>query len=212
MSQGTAQPVPFTFLTSWRLTVTLAIILVATVVTLKLTRGNDAPLQRSEPAGTADAPAAGAGLSDLSMKEMTALEKAVADKPDDAPAWLRLSNMLQDAKLYPRAIESYGKYLELKPDDPDARVDLGVTYYEYAISDSTKRVEYLSLAQKNFEYALNQNPKHQLAMFNLGIVFLQDGDMHGANTWFTKCAAVDTSTDTGKKAQMMIHQHTFSQQ
>ena len=50
----------------------------------------------------------------------------------------------------PRAIETYKKYLRLKPADADARVDMGICYYESGDSPT---------ALKEMQTALNVRPE-----------------------------------------------------
>jgi lipoprotein NlpI len=60
--------------------------------------------------------------------------------------------------------------------------------------------------QKAISYA----PKHQLAYFNLGIVTLQGGDMQGSQEWFAKCIAIDSTTESARRAQQLMQQHSFT--
>ena len=105
----------------------------------------------------------------------------------------------------------YEKYLKLNPSNIDAQVDLGVTYFELGLVDSSHMLQNLHTAQHLMEQAIQRSPKHQLALFNLGIISLHTGDMHGANEWFKKTADIDTTTQVGRKAQILLNQHTFNQ-
>jgi tetratricopeptide (TPR) repeat protein len=122
-----------------------------------------------------------------------------------------LANRLHDARAFPGAVSMYERYLKLNPSNPDARVDLGISYFELALGDSLRREEYFGLARKEMQQALQYAPSHQLAHFNLGIVSLHTGDMMGANEWFRKCVKIDPNSEIGKKAQTLINQHSFQQ-
>lgn len=192
---------PLNPLQSWKLTASIGVILVVVLVAVKLSNGTK---EEPKPALPNDA-----HQNSALIAELETLEKAVKANPNDAPTMLQLANHLQDAKFLPKAIEAYQHYLDLKPDDPNATVDMGVTYYELSMTDTLHRDQHLQSADERFHSALKINPKHQLAHFNLGIVNLMRGDLMTANEWFKKTAAIDSTTETGKRAQMLIHQHSF---
>jgi len=192
---------PLKGLQSWKLTVGVGVILVAVLVYTKTSRNVDTPVPN---------PAA-PPVSGAMAQQIEALEKTVDANPEDQQAILHLANALHDARAFPRAITIYKRYLELNPSDADARVDLGISYFELGLSDSTNTAGYLQEARQTMEKALTYAPRHQLAHFNLGIVCLHTGDVVKANEWFRKCAEIDPNSETGKKAQMLISKHTFNQ-
>ncbi len=132
------------------------------------------------------------------LADIASLEKVVDADPKNTSAVLSLANALHDAKFLPRAITMYKKYLAMKPSDPNARVDMGICYFESGDSQTAKQ---------EMEQALKYDPKHQMAMFNLGIVTLNMGDIKASNDWFKKCVAIDPTTDVAKKAQQIVQQH-----
>ncbi|MEO8169120.1 MAG: hypothetical protein ABI623_12785, partial [bacterium] len=79
------------------------------------------------------------------------LEATVKANPNDAGAKLLLANALHDGalhdgSLFPRAIIAYQNYLKEKPGDPNARVDLGICYFELGKIDSTRSDELFNKA------------------------------------------------------------------
>jgi hypothetical protein len=75
------------------------------------------------------------------LKEIERLQQVTESNPDDGPSMLRLANLLHDnamadPRLFVRAADAYRKYLALNPKDGDARVDLGICYFELARLDS----------------------------------------------------------------------------
>ncbi len=124
----------------------------------------------------------------------------MAKKDQDPAARLKLANELHDARKFPEAIEEYKNYLDLNPRDVDARVDMGICYFE--MGD-------LLTARSEMGKGLSINPKHQLANFNLGIVSLQERNIEQARQWFEQTIAIDSTTDIAKRARMMIQQHSF---
>ncbi|MCI0561976.1 MAG: tetratricopeptide repeat protein [Nitrososphaera sp.] len=148
----------------------------------------------------------------LALQEIEDLEKRVSDSPSDIPLRIKLANLLHDARFYDKAIQRYNEYLKLKPDDVDARVDLGICYYEINKTTDAKR-EMLT--------ALEHNKKHVLAHFNLGIVHLRiaQAEMKTGNTdqaneavleaneWFRKTIALDPNGSAGQRAQQLLTEH-----
>jgi len=138
------------------------------------------------------------------------LEAAVAAAPDDGGALLRLANALHDNHLYLRAVETYKKYLRLQPRNPDARVDMGICYYELGLSDTVNQGRYFSLAVEEMEAAFRSAPTHQPSAFNLGIVTLQMGDLETSNRWFRKAVELNAASDLGVQAKRLLEQHSFN--
>lgn len=146
-----------------------------------------------------------------SAESIAPLQQAADANPSDASALLHLANALQDNNLLPRAIEAYKKYLLLVPGDPNARVDLGICYYQRALADSANSRELFTLATKEMTTAFGSSPTHQPAAYNLGIVYLHLGNLDEADTWFKKALELDKDSDLGKKAAMMLEKHGLQQ-
>jgi uncharacterized Zn finger protein (UPF0148 family) len=107
------------------------------------------------------------------MEEVDRLQSAVDANPNDVGSLLRLANVLhdlslKDSRLLPRAVENYNKFLALRPDDPNARVDLGIVYYELSKADPAHRDELEHKSLHEMETVAAANPDHQPAAFNLG--------------------------------------------
>jgi tetratricopeptide (TPR) repeat protein len=109
-----------------------------------------------------------------------------------------LANSLHDAKFYPRAIETYKKYLTVDPKNHDARVDLGICYFETG-NDKQAVIE--------IETVIKKQPKHQMAVFNLGIIQLSLQNMPEAKKWLKKCVELDPQSTAGLRAQQILQQH-----
>lgn len=129
---------------------------------------------------------------------ITELEKQFAANPNNAETVLQFANTLHDAKFYPRAVEMYKKYITLNPANSDARVDLGICYFEIGNLDQ---------AIKEIESVMTEDPKHQMAMFNLGVIHLSSQNMVEAKQWFKKCIAIDSQSTAGLRAQQILEQH-----
>ena len=148
------------------------------------------------------------------LQEIEELQGTVDANPNDAAALIRLANMLHDVGMHNqmflnRAINTYSKYLKLKPADPNARVDIGICYFEMAREDTNNAASWLLRAIQEMETAFKSNPDHQPAAFNLGIVNLNAGNMEESRQWFKKAMEINPSSDLGKKAKEMLDQHSF---
>jgi len=126
------------------------------------------------------------------------LRQVVDKNPDDLVSTLRLSNMLQDNEMYDQAVVYYKRYLEKIPDNVDARVDYGVTLYEAGHTQE---------AIDELNHAIKMDPRHQKAFFNLGIVYLNAGEIDKSNDAFKKCVEIDSQSDIGKQAEQILTQH-----
>lgn len=154
--------------------------------------------------------------SSVPSNELRRLEQLVETNPKDAGAVLQLANRLHDAGLadvqyLPRAVNTYKQYLALNPSDANARVDLGICYFEIGKLDSSESAGYFSQAIEQMEAAFQAHPDHQPAAFNLGIVSLFMGDMEGSTNWFRKAVELNPESDLGKRAQNLLSQHSFQQ-
>jgi tetratricopeptide (TPR) repeat protein len=118
----------------------------------------------------------------------------------DPAALLQQANELHDSRKFSEAIGVYKKYLDVNPNNVDARVDLGICYFE--LGD-------FQAARAEMEKGLTINPKHQLAYYNLGIVSMQERNIEQARRWFEHTIAIDSTTEIAKRSRMMIQQHSF---
>lgn len=197
---GASTPPALKALQSWKLTVGMALLLAIVLISLNLSRDDEIPVVSEAPAG-----------HDAMVHEIQDLQKAVEDDPGDPDAILRLANRLQDVKLLPKAVAMYGKYLELRPTDTNARVDLGVSFVELSFQDTTRRAEYLMEAEREFTAALRTDSGFQPAQFNLGLVHLYNGKFESANEWLQKCINTNPESEIGQRAKRLMNQHTSSQ-
>ena len=138
-------------------------------------------------------------VSPTMLADIDAMQKTVDANPNDTQAMLHLANMLHDAHFYPRAIEMYKKYLAKKPEDPNARVDMGICYLETGDAPT---------AAKEMQTALKYDPKHQMAMFNLGIVNLNMGNVQQSNEWLRKAIKIDSTTTIAQRAKDILSEHS----
>jgi Tfp pilus assembly protein PilF len=142
------------------------------------------------------------------MVDLRPLEEAVQRDPDKPAPLLQLANALHDNREFARAIATYERYLRLVPGNPDARVDMGICYFELAQQSPERAKEYFERALAVMEEALKQSPTHQPAAFNLGIVNLQMGNLQASNDWLERAVELGKDTPLGQRARNILEQHT----
>lgn len=104
-------------------------------------------------------PASGGGAP--MMAELNALRARVTKDPKDAAAWTRLGNLFQDAGMFDRAVEMYGRVLALHPADANVLTDTGICYRELKDFDR---------ALASFEKAQTADPANWQSLYNIAVV------------------------------------------
>jgi tetratricopeptide (TPR) repeat protein len=132
------------------------------------------------------------------LQRLNAAREALDANPDDPAAILVYANALHDSNMPDQAIVQYKRYLEFDPDNPDARVDLGICYFE-------KR-DFAS-AIVEMERAVAKHPDHQLGNYNLGIVNLNAGNKDKAREWFEKARDLNPASPHGQNAIQLLEEH-----
>ena len=99
------------------------------------------------------------------QQQIATLQSVVARDPKNFEAWVQLGNDFFDTRQPQKAIEAYGRALELKPNDPNVLTDQGVMYRELGQFDK---------AIANFTRASKADPSHVQSLFNLGVVYASD--------------------------------------
>jgi cytochrome c-type biogenesis protein CcmH/NrfG len=97
--------------------------------------------------------------------QIAALQETVSKDPKNVTAWIELGNLFFDAQKMDDAINAYESALKLEPDNANVLTDLGVMYRKKG-----QPKEALAL----FNRAQAINPKHEVSLFNAGIVLMHD--------------------------------------
>jgi len=143
----------------------------------------------------------GGGMNTAILEEIENLEHELDDHdPENEQAMIRLANLYHDIQRYDRAIHYYNQYIDRNPDDPNVRVDLGICFFESGQQD---------LAIETVQHVIRDFPGHQLAVFNLGIIYLNLGDVESANSHFERAYEINPNNATGERARRIIDEHTF---
>lgn len=136
----------------------LVIVVLGGFLIVKLSGKNE----ESSPAGVVPQ---GSGSPVDYQQRIAELEKVVAGDPKNLQAWIMLGNDYYDQDQAQKAINAYGKALEISPDNPNILTDQGVMY---------KRIGSYDKALANFEKAQKIDPKHMQSLYNIGIVYSED--------------------------------------
>jgi tetratricopeptide (TPR) repeat protein len=162
--------------------------------------------------GAVGTPSAQAGaVPGQTSLDIAPFERAVEENPNDPQAVLELANVLQDSRNFPRAVEMYKRYLETDPDNPNARVDLGICYFELGREDTIHGGTFFAAAIREMGIAHEKHPDHQHAAFNLGIVNLSIGNLEESSKWFRRAVETDESSNLGKRAKDLLEQHQMTE-
>ena len=138
----------------------------------------------------------GVNLNNIQM--INDLEAKVKQNPEDYQSLLQLAHLKNDSGLFEAAIQNYKTYLEKNPKDADARVDMGVCYFN---------LQDFANAIKEMETALKYVPNHQIAHLNLGVVNLSAGNSEKSKEWLKKAYDLNPTSDVGIKAQQLLNNH-----
>jgi uncharacterized membrane protein YvbJ len=138
------------------------------------------------------------GVDLSAIQKINELEASVKSNPDNNELLLELAHLRNDSGMYEKAIENYQEYLNRVPDDANARIDMGVCYYNLGRYEEAKEA---------MTKALEYSPKHQIGHLNLGIVNLAAGNIAESKEWLQKAVDLGPDTEVGKRAQELLHSH-----
>jgi len=99
------------------------------------------------------------------FRQLTALKAALEKNPRDEATLVRLANFYQDAGKFDQAVALYRRALEVRPENVDARTDMGICLREMGRPDE---------AIAEFRKSIASDPRHWQSWLNLGIVSLFD--------------------------------------
>ncbi len=128
--------------------------------------GNDADgMKGMPPASVSDSLSGQHALPHNIEHLVESLKKKLAAAPDDANAWIELGNIYFDHQMVEDAMRAYREALKIQPENADVWTDLGVMYRRAGNSNE---------AVAAFQKAQIANPRHEVALFNEGVVQMHD--------------------------------------
>ena len=143
-------------------------------------------------------PNTNSGVNLNNMQMINDLEAKINSNPEDYKSILELAHLKNDSGLFEAAIVNYKTYLDNNPKDADARVDMGVCYFN--LQDFPNAI-------KEMETALKYVPNHQIAHLNLGVVNLSAGNIEKSKEWLKKAYDLNPTSEVGKKAEQLLNNH-----
>ena len=143
-------------------------------------------------------PNTNSGVNLNNMQMINDLEAKIKQNPEDYKSLLELAHLKNDSGLFEAAIQNYKTYLDKNPKDADARVDMGVCYFN--LRDYPNAI-------KEMETALTYVPNHQIAHLNLGVVNLSAGNIEKSKEWLKKAYDLNPTSEVGKKAEQLLNNH-----
>jgi cytochrome c-type biogenesis protein CcmH/NrfG len=138
----------------------------------------------------------GVNLNNIQM--INDLEAKIKQNPEDLSSLLELAHLKNDSGLFEAAIKNYTTYLAKNPKNADARVDMGVCYFN--LQDFPNAI-------KEMETALKYVPNHQIAHLNLGVVNLSAGNLEKSKEWLKKAYELNPNNEIGQKANQLLNNH-----
>jgi cytochrome c-type biogenesis protein CcmH/NrfG len=141
---------------------------------------------------------AGAGSPTDYSQRIAQAEKIVSQDPKNLNAWISLGNDYFDTEQTQKAINAYGKALEIEPKNPNVLTDQGVMY---------RKVGWYDKALVNFETANKIDPNHLQSLYNTGIVFAVDlKQPEKAVPYWKKYLSLDANSPTAIQIKGMLEQ------
>lgn len=129
------------------------------------------------------------------VQELDAMEGELRKDTANYPLMLDLAHKLNDNGFKEKAINYYNRYLGKYPANTDVLVDRGVCYFE---------LRQFNQAKQSMIKAWKLNPRHQIANFNLGIVYSQSGGPDSAKIWWARAAEIDPNSEIGRKSKELL--------
>ncbi len=171
----------------------------ATVGILWMTKGTEKTAMVQKPQmAPPGAPAPGPPPRDTieAASQIQTLMEIVKKDPKNLPAWVELGNLYFDTDQPKEAIEAYGRYLAVKPDNPDVRTDMGIMY---------RKLGQFDRALEEFRKAAQSDPKHVNSRYNIGLVLLHDKqDIQGSIKAWEEYLKVDPKSEKAQRIRSQI--------
>ena len=114
--------------------------------------------------------------------------RGIVLKPGDFRANVVLANAYFDSRQFEEAAKYYEKALAVKPDDVNARTDFGTTFVERPNPDFDRAI-------KEFQAALEIQPKHEPTLYYLGIAYFRKGDKQNADAVLSELEKANPTGD-----------------
>ncbi|MHB9112528.1 MAG: tetratricopeptide repeat protein [Thermoleophilia bacterium] len=105
-------------------------------------------------------------------------------------------------RSYKNAVDQYRKYLAIKPDDVEVRIDLGLTY---------AYLQMIDIALRELNAATASDPSNQRGWHSLGWVYSSAGNVTDARVAWQKSYSLNPNTSIGMESKTFLDQVSGSQ-
>lgn len=114
---------------------------------------------------------------DFSHPDIGEMEGMLENMPTDFPSLVTLGNQNMDQGHSAMAAEAYKRALVIKPNEDNVRTDYGACLHAMGLPER---------AIEEFDIVLKNNPQHEIAMFNKGIVYYTSQQADSARYYWEK--------------------------
>ncbi len=134
------------------------------------------PPPRAPHANRPRAPHGPSGAAESFMQKLQGYKDQLQKNPEDMEALVFLANANFDIQRYENAEKLFLRILKINPNNLHVRTDLASVYRNLGHSD--KAVDALNIV-------LSLNPNHEIALYNIGIILLNDKEdfVAAADAW-----------------------------
>jgi tetratricopeptide (TPR) repeat protein len=125
-------------------------------------------------------------------------EMAMIDSlPKDYESMVMYGNQFMDNGQFPLAAECYKRALATNSSSTDVRVDYGACLHAMGLGDR---------ALREFRTVLESKPAHPIAIFNVGVVFMDKKLKDSAKTYFDKYLSLEPDGRASEAAKQFLNE------
>jgi cytochrome c-type biogenesis protein CcmH/NrfG len=129
---------------------------------------------------------------------LTTLEDSLQRRPLDSMLLISSANISYDLGQFEKATTYYKRFLEnVDPSNTAIRIDYAYSLYQTGKQDEGKTV---------LTDVIRSEPRNQVAMLNLAVMYAQERNFDEALTWSKRCRDADPASELGKRAVLAITQ------
>lgn len=124
------------------------------------------------------------------------VEQQLQSKPLDSMLIRSAGNLAYDLGKFDVAARYYRVFLDsIDANIVEVAIDLGYAVFESGNPDEGRRI---------IESVIQKYPNNQVALYNLGIMYLRSNDVDAGRHWLQRCMDIDRTSDAGKRAAEIL--------
>lgn len=133
-----------------------------------------------------------AALRERKIGLLAEIQDSLRTRPNDSMLIISAANIAYDVEQFDVAERYYRLFLEkIDPANKNVRID-----HAYSVFRTGRQDEAFALLRK----VIDNDPKDQVALFNLGIMYAQAGQLDKAVTWLRTCVDANPDSPIGRQA------------